>query len=72
MREQADEQLGFMEQLTELDFGSTLGEFVQVGLFRSFRQADLDSVDRIWGDHHNENSDVPGADGGDEWTIRTC
>jgi hypothetical protein len=43
MREQADEQPGFMQQLLELNFGSTLGEFVQVDVLRSLWQADLDS-----------------------------
>ena len=47
MGEQGDEQLGFMQQLTELDFGSTLGEFVQVGVWVSLRHGDLDSAWRI-------------------------
>jgi hypothetical protein len=43
MREHADQELGVMEQLAELDFGSSLGKFVEVGVGRWLWHADLDS-----------------------------
>jgi len=43
MRKQFDEQLRFVNQVPELDFGSSLGELIQMCVARSVWQADLDS-----------------------------